>query len=510
MPAPKPYAESLRGTQRETIPPVTVADMAALDNAIDVFIEANSRSSHTSKGDSKRWRWWKRYCEGLGYDPLAAPLSAFEDLWLARKEDGQPFSPAYVRQIARAVTNECAKAGLTPPHQTPENRGKWSALVRSAGKAYSVRKENGEAGVDHVPLLREAAVALLSTVPTSTPYSRAARAGALMLLDSDLTAIDITHALTADVTFTEKGSVTVAGIEFTCDHRERVRGVPWDCTACAIREAAADAVAGRLLAAGPKRWTMHLRASGVLAALNGLLPVSTGKPLTRKSKPSSVLRTRDDLTPWALAGLRRAVALSELDNGLRWVRARAWVGITWTCGFRMGSDLENLRRDAVRPDPDDRGWSIRLGASKGDQGGSQVVVRPFSWPDDVDDLSITSMLLEYVCVRDAFLGRDEALFPPMTSHGFTDSDTGEGFENAAKAATSDVRLLAELAGVEPVYTSYSLRHGYATQAALDGWEIEEIKAGMRHRQMSTTHGYAAARNGQAVSAKFIGKLGEVT
>ena len=445
----------------------------------------------------KGWLRWERHCKDGGWDPWDAPFQAYRELWLLRRADGQPLATSTIAGTAGSVASEYARRGLTPAHRRPENAGEWKRLSR--GHSRTIDRREGAV----VPMLRADALALVSaTLPWPVSARRRMTASLLMLEGVTLPVLE--RLTSEDVAINlEGGSVTIGAVRINCDHEERVRGVPWDCSACSLLDLLNHTKPGDLLVnEGDSARYLGSRLGGTLR----LFPA-----LTRAG-------AREGLSDWQLAGLRRALVLhshSDIDNmkgsrshvGLRWARARAWTAVAWTCGLRMGSDTERLSRAHVRPDPAGRGWEVSLGQTKDDPWGNKSTVRAFCWPSG-DGPSVAQALAEYMCVRDAMHGIDHLpvfsrLHPGRPGRARTPG-TGEIPDDGAKAPKRDLDLLAKLAGVDPVFTSYSPRKGYAAQSEADGRPVEDIQEGLRHAKLSTTIDHYVARKGpKNVAAKAI-------
>ncbi len=440
-------------------PPVVVADFAALDAEWAAYIGQGALADSGSTY-AKRWKVWEAHCAGEGVDPWDAPAGAFESLWLLRREvDGALVSPDFVEGVSVAVSHFYRQEGLTPANKRPENRGRWLDLRRSRRKT-AAQNRDPEASV--LPMMRTDALTLLAAPP---PALRPVRSAALLLLLEGFAPGVIDATTSEDITAADGAEVIVHGQHLACDHESRVRGVPWDCVACAVRDALDHLEPGECFNTGLINKTSQLRQR--LRHLSG-----KGEPWGPQL----------GLSGWEAAGLRRAVVLSTAEHqgeGYLWARARAWTGVAWSCGLRMGSDTDRLERAAAAPDAAERGWSVRLAATKDDPAGAKSVVRPFSW-DDGDGI-VASALAEYACVRDAIVGEEGRLFVPLGGKGH-----GRPFREAAAAAGKDLDLLARLAGVEPVFSSYSTRKGFAAQALEDGWSEEQIQEGLRHLHLTTT------------------------
>jgi integrase len=472
--------------------PVPVVDFDAVLAEATAFADTHAYKPATVRAKRKGWRTWERVCADGGWsDPLKAPFDAFRDLILLRLEDGTPASPKYIECIANAVTMVYAEHGLTPAHRRPENKGEWRDLMRGLHRTHTktatpARRKSPE---DAVPLMRDEATRMLNTeLPTGIP-GLARKAGLLLVLDGITRPGRVSQLTRGDITIDNNG-VTVDDTHVPCDHRERVRGVPWDCTACAVTD---------LLNANPHSDT----------------PFQVG-PQTVDRNTWSYIKKRipgietPTATDWGTAGTRRAVALraaveqgkgDTLDRdayGLRWLRARAWTAIAWTCGLRMASDTTQLERSQAKPATDGTGWSLTLGPTKDDPGARKGVTRFFPWPEG-DQVSVARILTEYLCVRDALVGPDGALI--------IDVYNGRGSEPLKKpvpVATRDLTLLATIAGLDPVYSSYSTRKGYAAQSAQDGASLEDIQLGLRHKNLATTlRHYVPGADGKTTAKKTI-------
>lgn len=440
-------------------PPVVVTDFTALDAEWATYIEQGALADGGS-AYAKRWKVWEAHCAEQGVDPWDAPASAFESLWLLRREaDGALVSPDFVEGVSVAVAHFYRQEGLTPANKRPENRGRWLDLRKSRRKT-AAQNRDPEASV--VPMMRTDALSLLTAPP---PALRPVRGAALLLLLEGFAPGVIDATTSEDITAAAGAGVMVHGRHLACDHEARVRGVPWDCVVCAVRDALDHLEPG-------ERFN-----TGLINQMSGLR--KRFRHLSGKGEPWG---PRQGLTVWEAAGLRRAVVLSTSERqreGYLWARARAWTGLAWSCGLRMGSDTDRLERAAAVPDAGERGWSVRLAATKDDPAGAKDVVRPFSW--DEGDGVVPAALAEYACVRDALVGEQGRLFVPLGGKGH-----GTPLRGAAAAAGRDLDLLARLAGVEPVFSSYSTRKGFAAQALDDGWSEEQIQEGLRHLHLTTT------------------------
>ena len=473
------------------MPPLVVDDWAALDAEIDEYIREGSAAHSTHDAYSQRWAMWEAHCEQENADPWNAPADVFMALWLRRNADGTPTSYNSIDGIASAVKHHYALKGLTPAYKLPAHIGTWRDLRIAAKKAQSRRTEDDE-GKNVVPLMRSDVIAMMSTQPTWTDRQLVTKTAILLGLDG-MAPGRIDKLRGDDVQLLDDGGVVLGGQEFPCDHMERVQGVPWDCTACAVRDALAllPDTDAPLLYVTRLGWTYHF-------------PQQRARH-RHLAAPKERWGPREGLSAWEMAGLRRGMVLhcassSGTAHGLRWVRARALTAVSWACGLRMASDTVRLDRSALRPDADGRGWTLSLGVTKDDQTGSKSVTRAFPW----DDMA-AQPLAEFACVRDALTSPDGALFTSLTRGPATP------VKAPGHLAAQDLKLLAELAGLDPVYSSYSTRKGYAAQAQADGWAPEDIRDGLRHLHLTTTVShYLPGQDAHAVERRFVGRLGQDT
>ncbi|GAA2135410.1 hypothetical protein GCM10009844_00650 [Nocardioides koreensis] len=463
-------------------PPVVVADFTALDAEWAAYIRQGALADGGA-AYAKRWEVWVAHCAEEGLDPWDAPASAFESLWLLRREsDGALVSPDYVEGISVAVSHFYGQKGLTAANKRPENRGRWLDLRKSRRKT-AAQNRDPEASV--VPMMRTDALTLLAAPP---PALRPVRRAALLLLLEGFAPSVIDALSTGDITAADRvdAGVVVHDQHLACDHEERVRGVPWDCLACAVREARDHLGPGEAFHTGLINKTGELR--------------TRFRHFARKGEPWG---PRRGLTEWEAAGLRRAVVLSTSEakgEGYRWARARAWTGAAWSCGLRMGSDTDRLDRGALTSDMAGRGWSLRLAATKDDPAGTKEVVRPFGWDDG--DGTVSAALAEYACVRDALVGEQGRLLV-----GLGGKTHGKPLGASDAVARSDLDLLARRAGADPVFSSYSTRKGFAAQALADGWSEDQIQEGLRHLHLSTTiTRYLPKTGAKKVARKFADRV----
>jgi hypothetical protein len=144
------------------------------------------------------------------------------------------------------------------------------------------------------------------------------------------------------------------------------------------------------------------------------------------------------------------------------------------------------------------GYLIRLRGTKDDAPGAKRVTRPLEW-SATGGPSPAQAMAEYLCVRDAAVGgRDGALLltSALRRH--------RHLVATAVKAKDDLNLLCRFAGLpEGVYSSYSTRKGFGQQAALDGWDPEEIKEGLRHQRLDTTRLYTGSVDERAAVNRMM-------
>jgi hypothetical protein len=479
----------IRGRRYE---PVLVEDFTQLDAAIAGFIGADGLAPSTRKRHRLEWRRWEDHCLVVGemyrqeVDPHDAPMFAFEELTLLAREDGTPLARGTIEHIAAAVSRRYAEQGTDPAHKRPENASAWEELMRGLGNAEGRPRAAGDPPREQVTaLLRAALRAMMSAPFATTSEGIARRAWVLLALDTEFTRTQLSRLTRDDVEVHER-SVTVAGVEIVCDHEERVRGVPWDCTACAVRGRVQTLSPGEPLlgdALGRDRLRQLRRTWKACST-----------PDRPRNAPALVLQP--GLSSWGVAGARRGLVLSVYaESWFVWLRGRAWTSVSWTCGLRMCSDLVRLPRAAAAPDADGRGYRLRLRGTKDDPSGAKQVERLILWSADAGTCAARA-LAEFLCVRDALAGVDGHLLV---------SSAGQRLSllEAPKTAKKALNLLCRLASIEAVYSSYSTRRGFATQASLDGWDEEKIRMALRQESLDTTLLYVAAPDARAAVTKLL-------
>lgn len=489
-----------------------VEDWGVLDAHIDEFMKQFSQAQRTIRDHERGWATWEAHCRHLGVHPLAAPFSAFEDLLLRKRRDGHEYSRGTHDTVLAAVGARYAQGGLVPAHKHPANRSAWATLLRGSARQASARKQAQPASHEQwrvIPLLREDAVAMLTCTPSATARLDARVAAVLLALDGQMASRQLSDLSPQDVREVS-GGVSVAGHVFACDHEERVRGVPWDCTACAVR-----AVVGAHTGVGPLLTAASTSDLGV-AITQQLVALRDrswgGVPMDRSTTSwrTTRLTAAEGLTAWQVAGFRRACVLIAGRRGEAgtWLRARAWTAMAWSCGFRMCGDLLRLDRRSITVDVNGSGYRIDLSATKDDPYGTKQVIRPLAW--GTGGISVAGLVAEYLCVRDAVHGPDGSLLVGNllrrdATAGRGLADGGEGSDGGTVTARRDLQLLGQLAGLAKCpYSSYSTRKGFAEQALRDGWSVEDIRDALRQQTIGVTlNSYLAASSAKDASTKLI-------
>lgn len=493
-------------------------DLAVLQAGLDANLAEGFLSESSLTGYKSFWRKWERHCASIPGAPpaLGAPFYAFTALI---SENRETLSVVSLDLYMAAVIHEHRKAGLVPAHKQPANVAQWQALRRGFVRDYGARGrplDNGKA----VPMLRDDVAALLTATAPRSPMQHAMVAAFLLNLDAHLWPFRLAAITTDDVDVSDpSGAVRIGDITIPCDHVERVRGVPWDCTACAARAALATAPtsgagAGLLLGAicdGTSGRTQH-------KPLNDIINVSLVRVFRRRfahltqpdgNKKRRYYSFRPDATTYDIAGVRRAAVLMVGDrHGLPSLMTRAWCAITWTSGARMYSDLADVQRGHIVEDPDGRGFSIHLGRTKTDQAGARGTVLTVGWDD-----GSAQPVAEYLCCRDACVGREGPALLSTDGASPTVTETGPAYKiTGARIYPAFVRhhfarLINEAGLSGKGYTPYSLRRGNATQRDLDRQTLAEIQHALGHVNPQTTVGYVEP-DGARAQARLMKRLAD--
>lgn len=467
-------------------------DVDALRRELSSFLSSGGLTPTTLNGYRNGWSRWERFCAALpdNPDPLAAPFSAFVALLAS------DIPEASLPCVLNGIRHRYREHGRTPAFDETAFSDRWQEARRGRRRQVrrSPRSEESKTG-KAAPLLREDLIRLLAAEPPPMgERDTAFVAACLLLLDHRVEVTKISGVRLSDAVFTDSNAqVDVGGqrIELACDHVERVRGVPWDCTMCAIRSVHAARVGlGSQEASNSLLFGVLAKTRGdVSKALRGRLEAALTS--LRAGGWDWATPQRQTLTgkagtdSWALAGVRRALVTgSHHPHGQAVARARCRIAVAWANGLRLASDLDEVRRDLIKRD--DHGYTFVLGPTKSDRSGARS--RVIAAHGDAEAFGVGRYFAEYLCVRDATVGRDGYLFTPMRGKksGFLRSSPEPDVYHSALV---DLRTLARLAGVEGLYTTYSIRRGHAAQRQREGHPLERIQAGLGHCSPTTTVGY---------------------
>lgn len=243
-------------TRQPRYEPTIVEDIGALLVAVQFILGPGGRAETTKRTDECHWRKWKDHCAAVSkayvlaapIDPMVAPWWVFRELCLERREDGKPLSKGYVQHIAATLQLKYetrSDGGPTvAPYKLPEHTAEWRALLAGLARAEADRRINGDPPRRPVmPLPRAPMLQMLQSEPPRPPRQAIVLAMVLLAFDTELSAPRLQALEPEDVELLDsddplhRGGIRVAGVDhpLLCDHRERVRGVAWDCTACAVR-----------------------------------------------------------------------------------------------------------------------------------------------------------------------------------------------------------------------------------------------------------------------------------
>jgi hypothetical protein len=277
--------------------------------------------------------------------------------------------------------------------------------------------------IEHVPSLRCDIAAILAIPleamhrPAHWREARQVKAAWLAAIDSGLTTGRLAEVRIAEIKTLDGGDVMFAGCRLTCDHEPRAVGVPWDCSACAVR----DVLRGR----SPDERFVTASSSSLSTKMMKVRDGWSGfdrLPGCRPGTTAVVLQPKQDLSLYALAGLRRGIVVVEAGPvSSSWLVGRPWTAVTWEAGLRMASDLESLPRSAVEPTIAGDGFVLHLAGTKDDPTARKEVTRVFL---HTDGLSAAGVLAEYLAVRDAAVGSGGPLLIATPGRPFARRSSG--------------------------------------------------------------------------------------
>lgn len=167
--------------------------------------------------------------------------------------------------------------------------------------------------------------------------------------------------------------------------------------------------------------------------------------------------------------------LATCSDGVRGVRDRALLLLTWSGGGRRRSEVVGLQVGDVRKLDDDT-WLYTLGVTKTDTGGVRRE-KPLRGP-------AAQALAAWLEVAPTDSG---PLFRRLYKGGKFGT-SGLSTDQVARI----VQRRAKLAGLEGDWAAHSLRSGFVTEAGRQGVSLGEVMAMTEHRSVATVMGYFQA------------------
>lgn len=167
--------------------------------------------------------------------------------------------------------------------------------------------------------------------------------------------------------------------------------------------------------------------------------------------------------------------LATCSDGVRGVRDRALLLLTWSGGGRRRSEVVGLQIEDLRR-LDAEAWLYTLGATKTDTSGVRRE-KPLQGP-------AVQALAEWLALVSATSG---PLFRRLYKGGRIAS-TGLSGDQVARI----VKRRAALASLDGDWAAHSLRSGFVTEAGRQGVPLGEVMAMTEHHSVSTVMGYFQA------------------
>ena len=167
--------------------------------------------------------------------------------------------------------------------------------------------------------------------------------------------------------------------------------------------------------------------------------------------------------------------LATCDDGVRGLRDRALLLLTWSGGGRRRSEVVGLQVGDVRQLDADT-WLYALGATKTDTGGVRRE-KPLRGPAAV-------ALVAWLTAAPASSG-------PLFRRLYKGNRVGTTALSADQVARI-VQRRAKMAGLEGDWAAHSLRSGFVTEAGRQGVPLGEVMAMTEHRSVGTVMGYFQA------------------
>lgn len=167
--------------------------------------------------------------------------------------------------------------------------------------------------------------------------------------------------------------------------------------------------------------------------------------------------------------------LATCTDGVRGIRDRALLLLTWSGGGRRRSEVVDLQIGDVRP-LDAETWLYALGNTKTDTSGARRE-KPLRG-------QAATSLRAWLEVAPATSG---PLFRRMYKGGIVSSN-GLSSDQVARI----VKRRAKLAGLDGDWAAHSLRSGFVTESGRQGVSLGETMAMTEHRSVGTVMGYFQA------------------
>ncbi len=460
-------------------------DWSALDEGIHQFISEGTLAASTLASYEKSWKVFSAFCTRRGFEPLGAPIEAYEALVAAfytgnvsgspskhdHRDRDLPWSEGSTGVLLAAIAHEHRIKGLTAAHQDPVHASRFDELYRgflrkSAGQRPPTKQSR--------PLLRDEVRALIRTQFTVSDRLRSRAVMAFLALDLQLDWNDLRCLRVADVDLRSFDSVRlrVRGracpikIDCTCPVRDREVVSPEDlvtrvCVACMVRELAAT----RLVSADArlcvlKRVHWDTFRANVHTAWN--MVVAT---------PSGGLRVVEiEADEWSRRGMRLGILwFAEETIPLHATVAR--MVMSWSLGLRSLDEPSRLTIGDVSL-VEGLAVAVHLGSSKTDQSGDGVQLR-MPAPTSVHD--VAAPVAQWLAVRTTMSGdKGSPLFCAYTSWAVPQTAVTPGPMSVGNY-WRDVQSQMGLVGL----TMHSTRTGYAVTAKEDGHDLLDIKDGLR-------------------------------
>ena len=472
--------------------------LEALKAALDDYLSLDNGLSPRTLYDYKNsWAKWKTFCTERGFEPLPAPIEAYQAfLGAARNgnwaEDGRTLSVGHVDNVLAAVKHHHQDSGYTPACAKPQHSRAFHDALR--GYRRSVTRPIKKAKELDIPTLKK----LLTVQPALTDTDRVFQAIVLLSLNHQMPlrmvlAIkpDQVHVQPDDSLFITTGD----GIDVTCKCADlKVQQI---CLACLLADIATrQHPSGRLLCPYPGAQPLCQTLDSVervvrnqAKAWQGLAWRNSGLALDVQDEEARD-RLRRILTHYAL-----------IPGALMRARTKMVLSVAFYAGLRAGSDLDQVRRDGIKPIRD--GYRLTVRKSKTDQEGKGWDFGITHTKDPA--LDPVAHLNTWLMIRDQVQGAtpDGPLVYPNAKGGrFLTTKVPRSMHRILYGGFNELQEQAGVAG----YSLHSLRRGYATEAVKQGVELENIQRTMRHTTIDLTASYVGPAASHEVLEQLSGHL----